>query len=158
MFNIPALLITLLVTWVLVRGVRESAGANTTMVLIKIGAILLFCFGAAHAINTRQLASVRAARISGNSDGRVHRLLHLHRLRFRFDGRRGVQQPAARSALRHHRHADHLHDSLWFGFAGADGYCQLQDAEHGFAGGGRVESAGLQPAAAGCHRGRAGRE
>jgi APA family basic amino acid/polyamine antiporter len=51
-FNIPALLITLLVTVVLVRGVKESAKANTTMVLIKIGAILLFCFGAARAINT----------------------------------------------------------------------------------------------------------
>ena len=50
-FNIPALLITLLVTWVLVRGVRESASANTTMVLIKIAAILIFCFGAAGAIN-----------------------------------------------------------------------------------------------------------
>jgi len=50
-FNIPALLITLLVTWVLVRGVRESARANTVMVAIKIGAILIFCLGAARAIN-----------------------------------------------------------------------------------------------------------
>jgi len=50
-FNIPALLITLLVTWVLVRGVRESAGANTTMVLIKMGAIVVFCVGAAGAIH-----------------------------------------------------------------------------------------------------------
>jgi APA family basic amino acid/polyamine antiporter len=49
-FNIPALLITLAVTWVLVRGVRESAGTNTTMVFIKILAILIFCFGAAKAI------------------------------------------------------------------------------------------------------------
>ena len=30
------------VTWVLVRGVRESAKANTVMVMIKIAAILLF--------------------------------------------------------------------------------------------------------------------
>ena len=51
-FNIPALLITLLVTLILVRGAKESAGANTTMVLIKIAAILLFCFGSASAINT----------------------------------------------------------------------------------------------------------
>ncbi len=49
-FNIPALLITLAVTWILVRGVKESAGANTTMVIIKVAAILLFCFGAAGAI------------------------------------------------------------------------------------------------------------
>jgi APA family basic amino acid/polyamine antiporter len=51
-FNIPALLITLAVTWVLVRGVKESAGANTTMVLIKIAAIVIFCVGAAPAIHT----------------------------------------------------------------------------------------------------------
>ena len=49
-FNIPALVITMLVTWVLVRGVRESAGANTVMVVIKIVAIVLFCAGAANAI------------------------------------------------------------------------------------------------------------
>ena len=41
-FNVPALLITMLVTWVLVRGVRESANTNTVMVAIKIGAILTF--------------------------------------------------------------------------------------------------------------------
>ena len=50
-FNVPALVITLLVTWVLVRGVRESAETNTVMVLIKIAAILIFCFGAAGAIH-----------------------------------------------------------------------------------------------------------
>jgi basic amino acid/polyamine antiporter, APA family len=50
-FNIPALLITMAVTWVLVRGVKESANANTVMVIIKIAAILFFCFGAARAVN-----------------------------------------------------------------------------------------------------------
>jgi len=50
-FNIPALLITVLVTWVLVRGVKESAGANMTMVLIKMAAIVIFCVGAAGAIH-----------------------------------------------------------------------------------------------------------
>ncbi len=51
-FNIPALLITMAVTWILVRGVKESANANTIMVMIKIGAILFFCVGAAKAVNT----------------------------------------------------------------------------------------------------------
>ena len=37
-------------TWVLVRGVRESAGANNVMVVIKIAAVLVFVFGAAHAV------------------------------------------------------------------------------------------------------------
>jgi len=50
-FNIPALLITMAVTWLLVRGVKESAEANAAMVAIKLTAIAIFCLGAAHAIN-----------------------------------------------------------------------------------------------------------
>jgi APA family basic amino acid/polyamine antiporter len=50
-FNIPALLITLAVTWILVRGVRESAGTNSAMVAMKIAAIAIFCLGAAKAIH-----------------------------------------------------------------------------------------------------------
>jgi APA family basic amino acid/polyamine antiporter len=41
-FNIPAFLIVLLITVVLVRGIRESAETNNIMVLLKIGAILVF--------------------------------------------------------------------------------------------------------------------
>jgi APA family basic amino acid/polyamine antiporter len=51
-FNVPALLITLAVTWVLVRGVREGAETNTVMVFIKMTAIVIFCLGAAGAIKT----------------------------------------------------------------------------------------------------------
>jgi APA family basic amino acid/polyamine antiporter len=50
-YNAPALLITLAVTWLLVRGVKESAAANTTMVAVKILAIAIFCIGAARAID-----------------------------------------------------------------------------------------------------------
>jgi APA family basic amino acid/polyamine antiporter len=51
-FNVPALLILLALSYLLVRGVRESAEANNVIVMIKIGAILLFVFGAAGAVNT----------------------------------------------------------------------------------------------------------
>jgi APA family basic amino acid/polyamine antiporter len=51
-FNLPALLILMILTYVLVRGVRESAETNNAMVLIKIVAILVFIFGAARAVNT----------------------------------------------------------------------------------------------------------
>jgi APA family basic amino acid/polyamine antiporter len=51
-FNLPALLILLLLSYVLVRGVRESAETNNIIVVIKIVAILLFVFGAAHAVNS----------------------------------------------------------------------------------------------------------
>ena len=51
-FNLPAFLLLMVLSWILVRGVRESAGANNAMVIIKLIAILLFVFGAAKAVNT----------------------------------------------------------------------------------------------------------
>ena len=46
-FDIPAFLVVLILTVILVRGIRESARTNNIMVLIKIAAILLFIsFGA----------------------------------------------------------------------------------------------------------------
>ncbi len=41
-FNFPAFLIVMLLTVLLVRGVKESAETNNIMVLVKIGAILTF--------------------------------------------------------------------------------------------------------------------
>lgn len=43
-FNIAAFLIVMLLTVVLVRGIRESAETNNVMVLLKIAAILAFVF------------------------------------------------------------------------------------------------------------------
>jgi APA family basic amino acid/polyamine antiporter len=43
-FDLPGILIACLVTWVLVIGIRESAGFNTVMVVIKL-AIVLFVIG-----------------------------------------------------------------------------------------------------------------
>jgi len=54
-FNVPALLIVMLLSWILVRGVKESAGANNVMVTIKIAAVLLFVFGAARAVQVSNL-------------------------------------------------------------------------------------------------------
>jgi len=51
-FNISALIILLILTYVLVIGVRESAGANNVMVAVKIAAILIFVIGAAGAVHT----------------------------------------------------------------------------------------------------------
>jgi APA family basic amino acid/polyamine antiporter len=41
----------MILTWLLVRGIRESAQANNAMVVIKIAAILVFVFGAARSVN-----------------------------------------------------------------------------------------------------------
>ncbi len=51
-FNLPSFLLVMLLTWLLVRGVRESARTNTIIVIVKVGAILLFIFGAARSIDT----------------------------------------------------------------------------------------------------------
>ncbi len=41
-FNLPALIIVLLVTALLVIGIRQSAGANTVLVLVKVMVLVLF--------------------------------------------------------------------------------------------------------------------
>jgi APA family basic amino acid/polyamine antiporter len=50
-FNIPAFIIVMLITVVLVRGIRESAETNNAMVLLKLCAILLFVAAGAEFIN-----------------------------------------------------------------------------------------------------------
>jgi APA family basic amino acid/polyamine antiporter len=51
-FNLPAFVMVMLLSWLLVRGIRESANTNNVIVAVKIGAILLFIFGAARGINS----------------------------------------------------------------------------------------------------------
>ena len=41
-FDVPAFLVVMVLTWLLVRGVRESAETNNIMVVIKLGAIITF--------------------------------------------------------------------------------------------------------------------
>jgi amino acid transporter len=41
-FNVPAFLVVMILTWLLVRGVRESAETNNIMVVVKLGAIITF--------------------------------------------------------------------------------------------------------------------
>lgn len=55
LFNLPSFLIVMLLSWILVRGVKESAGANNAMVAIKLAAVLLFVFGAARAVQASNL-------------------------------------------------------------------------------------------------------
>src|SRR5512146_2797311 len=50
-FNLPAVIIIFIVTTLLVVGIRESANFNNLIVFVKIGVVLLFIVGAAHAIS-----------------------------------------------------------------------------------------------------------
>jgi APA family basic amino acid/polyamine antiporter len=45
-FNLPGFLVVMFVTILLLLGIKESAGANTVMVGIKVAAILIFVFAA----------------------------------------------------------------------------------------------------------------
>jgi len=51
-FNLTAFVVLLVLSYILVRGVRESTQTNNGMVVVKVVAVLLFVFGAAHAVNT----------------------------------------------------------------------------------------------------------
>src|ERR1700730_7264047 len=50
-FDVPAFVIVMILTVVLVRGIRESAEANNTMVILKISAILAFVIAGSHYVN-----------------------------------------------------------------------------------------------------------
>ena len=95
--NIPAFLIVLLLTVVLVRGIRESARTNNIMVLVKMGGILLFIGFGRLAIRSSpsNYHPFSPNGFSGSTGGRIDHLLHLHRLRFRLDRKRGMQKPPA---------------------------------------------------------------
>jgi len=43
LINFPAFFIVMFVTWLLLRGARESSKANTIMVIVKLAALALFC-------------------------------------------------------------------------------------------------------------------
>jgi basic amino acid/polyamine antiporter, APA family len=50
-FNVPGFLIVMILTVILVRGIRESARTNNIMVGVKITAILIFLIFASHYVN-----------------------------------------------------------------------------------------------------------
>src|SRR5216110_825657 len=50
-FNLPAVIIIAVVSFLLVIGIKESANVNNVIVFVKVAVVLLFIFGAAHAVN-----------------------------------------------------------------------------------------------------------
>jgi len=70
----------MLLTIVLVRGIKESAETNNIMVFLKLVAIMVFVSFAARFHSPRQLASLRSQWLAGNPHRWLHRLLHLHRV------------------------------------------------------------------------------
>ena len=57
-FNLPALLITLLVTGILVIGIRESATTNAVLVAVKLGVVLFVIFAGISFVTARNWTDV----------------------------------------------------------------------------------------------------
>ena len=74
--NLPAVFIIFVVTTLLVVGIKESANFNNLIVLVKVAVVLLFIFGAAHAIATRGWAMLEARADELTGIGIVDRVLH----------------------------------------------------------------------------------
>lgn len=64
-FNLTAILIVLLATWLLLRGASESASANAVFVLIKIAVLVFFCVVAFSAFSTGNLTPFAPMGVAG---------------------------------------------------------------------------------------------
>ena len=98
-FNLPAFVIALVITAILVIGIKESASFNATIVVIKVS-VVLFVIGARFKIHFdselgNRLAQLCAVRIFGNWRGRGVHILCLHRIRCGFDDGAGSEESAA---------------------------------------------------------------
>ena len=113
--NLPAVLVSLVVTAILVKGIQESASFNALMVAVKVTVVLFVIVVGAFYINPdnwtpfapygwtglnffgypRVRANRRQRLAAGHARRRGHHLLRLHRLRLGLDPRRGGQEPAS---------------------------------------------------------------
>ena len=108
--NLPAVILIVLCSLLLIRGASESAKVNAVMVLIKLGVLALFIVLGVAGLGLRQLLGLRPLRRHRHHVGGRHDLLLLHRARRRLDRRRGGEEPAADDAAGdHHRAADGDH-------------------------------------------------
>ena len=118
--NLPAVLITLAVTVLIVIGIRESAQVNTVIVIVKVAVVLIVILGGAAFINAanwqpfipENTGTFGEYGWSGIVPRRGRDLLRLHRFRRRVGGGAGSQEPAEGHADRHPRLARPLHDLL----------------------------------------------
>jgi basic amino acid/polyamine antiporter, APA family len=67
LFNVPAFVISLFVTWLLVIGTKESAFVNAVLVTVKIAALTLFCFLALPVMNSANFKPFAPLGFSGIS-------------------------------------------------------------------------------------------
>ena len=111
--NLPAFAIVMLITWLLLRGARESATRQQRDGGRQAARRwALFIARRARQHQPGELQAVRAERLHRHPSGRGDRVLRLHRLRRHLDRGRGDAEPAAQPADRHPRRAGDLHRHL----------------------------------------------
>ena len=157
-FNLPAFLLVMLLTWLLVRGVRESARTNTIIVIVKVGAILLFIFGAARSVDTHNWHPFMPNGYSGVLTGAAIVFFTYIGFDALSTAAEECQTPAARPAPRHPVHAGGLRDALRRRSAGAHRHRALGHAQQRRAGSECPQGRGTQPPALHRHRRRAARD
>ena len=79
-FNLPALLIVVAVTVVLVYGIRESARANTAIVILKVAVVVFVISFGGFMVNPGNWHPVHPERIHGDNERRGHRVFCLYRI------------------------------------------------------------------------------
>jgi len=87
-FNWPAFIIVMLLTVILVRGIKESAETNNIMGAAEDCGDPGVCGICGAVYQAGALASVRAEWMARDFDGRIDRVFHVHRIRFGFQRRR----------------------------------------------------------------------
>ena len=120
--NLPAFVIALLVTWLLVIGTRESAVVNSILVVVKITALTAFVVLAIPVMNSENFEPFAPLGFGGID------LLRLRRVRCGFDRGRGDQEPAAQHADRADRQPGDLHGVLLAGCRRRDRDCRRRPA------------------------------
>ena len=112
--NLPAAFLVLAVTAVLIYGVKESARANTVMVLLKLVVLVLFLIAGVHRVQVGQPHTVPRPRGSTASTTAAAAIFFAY---IGFDavstsGEEVVKNPQAQPAAGHHRLARHRHPAL----------------------------------------------
>ena len=125
--NLPAFLIVLVMTAVLVVGISESARLNSIIVAIKLFAVGVVILVGVFLHPPGQLDPVCAVRMGRNHERRGGHFFRLHRLRRGLDSGGGGYRSAAQSAFGYHGLAADLHRALYPGRRGADRDDRLQD-------------------------------
>jgi APA family basic amino acid/polyamine antiporter len=114
-FNWPAFIIVMLLTVILVRGIRESAETNNVMVMLKIMAILVFVSFTARFIHPGNWHPFAPNGWPGIlTGGSIVFFTYI-----------GLQESAARPANWHHRDSCRLHLALYLGRRSAHRTCSL---------------------------------